>query len=453
MALALKEGHMTRLERKQAKLEKKMAKLQAKLAKKNGALPAAAPAEKESKFSDIMLAKVACNILGVEYPGDEYFTPAPVAAPAPAAPVAVEEPAPVALPEPVAEPAPVVEEPVAAPEPVAELEPAPVVEEPAPVVEEPVAEEPAPVVEEPVAEPEPEVVEETLPAPVEAPVAEVVEEIPALPEPEPAPELVPAVVEEKVLTKAEIAQKLFDEKNGTMLRDQFVAHAGTYLGVVENYNGLASTLYIKYGTKAVATVMDGTDGAYAVTMRLDAELGKEIMKLFDCVTYSKFPKSKFWFDVAGTAPASLLRFFVDESYKAAVKDAEDIVAQKKVQYEENLESDDEHTSMKKLLQHAATRQFVEAESKSETGSANIKFRGKSIAICTGNNLNFKLNMFANPEISEKYAAKGVKNERAKFPMGSKWYNFEIKGDISRKVIENLFNDVYTVVRKESMEKK
>jgi predicted DNA-binding protein (MmcQ/YjbR family) len=199
--------------------------------------------------------------------------------------------------------------------------------------------------------------------------------------------------------------------------------------------------------------MDGENATYAVTMRVDADLGKEIMKLFPCVQYSKFPKSKFWFDVDGKAPANLLRFFVEESYKFAVKDAEAIVADKKVQYEENLENDDDHISMSKLLKHAASRQSVEAESKSETGNANIKFRGKSIAICTGNNLNFKLNMFANPEISAKYAEKGIKNERAKFPMGSKWYNFEIKSDMSRKLVENLFNDVYTVVRKESIEKK
>ena len=63
----------------------------------------------------------------------------------------------------------------------------------------------------------------------------------------------------------------------------------------------------------------------------------------------------------------------------------------------------------------------------------------------------------NQELVDKglaaYAEKGIKNERAKFPMGSKLYNFEIKGDVSRKLVENLFNDVYTAVRKESIEKK
>ena len=412
---------MSRLERKQAKLEKKLRKLQERLAKKakRNVAPAAAEPEAvvetpvQSKYSDTMLAKVACGILGMEYPGDEFFAP--------------EEPT----------PAPVAE--IAAVEEVAE-QPAPVVEQPAPA-----------------ALPEPEPVAEIAPvaevAPVEDPV--IVAEPEPEPEPEPVPEVIelPAPVEEKPLTNAEIAKKLYDERNGTIIRDQFVAHVGTYLGVVENYNGLASTLYLKYGTKAVATVMDGTDGNYAVTMRMDADLGKEIMKLFPCVQYSKFPRSKFWFDVDGKAPASLLLFFVEESYKAAVSDAEAIVKEKKVQFEENLESADEFISLTKLLKHAATRQYVETESKSETGNANIKYRGKSIAICTGNNLNFKLNMYANPEISAKYAEKGIKNERAKFPMGSKWYNFEIKGDVSRKLVENLFNDVYTAVRKESIEKK
>lgn len=423
---------MSRLEKKLAKLEKKQQKLQRKLDKKNGRLEVE-PVVEESKFSDVMLAKVACEILGLEYPGDEYF------APAPQLPEKQEVLAPVVIEEPkLPDPEKVVE-------PVAEEVAEPVVET-LPEVIEPVVE----VVEEVPALPELEPVVEALPEVVE-PVVETTEPV-AEEVIEPVAEVVEVAIEEKPLTNAEIAQKLYDESNGTMLRDQFVAHAGTYLGVVENYNGLASTLYIKYGTKAVATVMDGENNTYAITMRVDADLGKEIMKRFDCVSYSKFPKSKFWFDVDGNAPANLIRFFVDESYKAAVKDAEAIVAEKRVQYEENLESDDEHISMKKLLQHAATRQYVEAESKSETGNANIRFRGKSIAICTGNNLNFKLNMFANPEISEKYAAKGIKNERAKFPMGSKWYNFEIKGDMSRKVVENLFNDVYTVVRKESMGK-
>ena len=402
---------MTKLERKKAKLEKKLSKLEKKLAKKqakNNPVCECAPAT-ESKFSDVMLAKVACGILGIEYPGDKYFE-APAVEAQPAA--QIEAPAEVAVVE---------------AEPVADVEPE--------VVSQPALPQPEPVVE------------------IEAPAAE--PEVEQDAEPAPAPEVivVEPKVEEKQLTNAEIAQKLYDERNGSIIRDQFVAHTGTYLGIVENYNGLASTLYLKYGTKAVATIMDGENGAYVVTMRMDADLGAEIMKLFDCVTYSKFPRSKFWFDVDGAAPANLLRFIVDESYKFAVADAQAVVAEKKVQYEENLENDDQHISLSKLLAHAATRQYVEVESKSETGNANIKYRGKSIAICTGNNLNFKLNMFANPEISETYAAKGIPNARAKFPMGSKWYNFEIKGTQSRKVVENLFNDVYTAVRKEAVEKK
>ena len=405
---------MNKLEKKQAKLQKKLRKIEEKLAKKNPVCECAC--EEESKFSDVMLAKVACGILGIDYPGDKYFAPEVVAE----APVAEAVPAPA--------PAPALPE-------------AEKVEE---VAVEPVAIEAVPEAE-PEVVVEPEVIE-AAPAPVA---------IEAAPEPAPAPEVivVEAKVEEPALTNAEIAKKLYDERNGTIIRDQFVAHTGTYLGIVENYNGLASTLYLKYGTKAVATIMDGENGAYVVTMRMDADLGAEIMKVFDCVKYSKFPRSKFWFDVDGSAPANLLRFIVDESYKAAVKDAEAVVAEKKVQYEENLENDDAHISLSKLLAHAATRQYVEVESKSETGNANIKFRGKSIAICTGNNLNFKLNMFATPEISATYAEKGIPNERAKFPMGSKWYNFEIKGTQSRKVVENLFNDVYTAVRKESIEKK
>lgn len=402
---------MNKLEKKQAKLEKKLRKVQEKLAKKNKVCSCEAE-EPKSQFDEIFLAKLASHIIGVEYPGDEYF---------------VEE----------APAEPVVEEAVPAPETALVLpEPEPVVAEPE-VIEAPAEPE---VIEAP-AEPEPE-------APAEP------EPVIVLPEPTPVVEEVKEEpVPEVKLTDAEIAQKLYDERNGALIRDQFVAHVGTYLGIVENYNGLAQTLYLKYGTKAVATVMDGENASYTVTMRIDAELGKEIMKRFDCVKYSKFPRSKYWFDVDGNAPANLLTFFVAESYKYAVEDAAQIVNQKRVQYEENLENDDEHISLTKLLAHAATRQFIEVESKSETGSANIKFRGKAIAVCTGNNLNFKLNMRATPEISEQYVAKGIPNARAKFPQGSQFWNFEIKGDQSRKVVENLFNDVYTVVRKESIENK